>query len=317
MIRSSITGTTARPVARVRSTISSVASGSNRRRITTVQHMVAEIASWPNPQAWNIGAATTVVSPARHGIRSSIAASEPAAPPERRAPFGVPVVPEVSSTVRPGPRRLRRAAGRGAASISSSRVCTPGWVCSGSSTQASTSVSPGRRSLAWASSGANSSSYTTTVACSRSSTSRSCGPEKPVLSSSASAPMRVAAASDSTRPRWLRHRIPSVPSRSAEQLVQGDARRRPPAGRARPRSASRARRRARSPSGRAPPRARCRSSRWRRGVGSRGPGAGTVRAHRRDHAAADQHPERGQQPLQRAQQPASRLIPAPGSGAGA
>ena len=64
--------------------------------------MVAEIASWPNPQAWNIGAATTVVPPAFHGIRSSIAASEPAAPPDRRAPFGVPVVPEVSSTVRPG-----------------------------------------------------------------------------------------------------------------------------------------------------------------------------------------------------------------------
>ena len=71
--------------------------------MTTVQASVAEIASWPKPQAWNIGAATTVVSSARHGIRSSIAASASVPPPpERRAPFGVPVVPEVSRMIRPG-----------------------------------------------------------------------------------------------------------------------------------------------------------------------------------------------------------------------
>ena len=240
MIRSSITGTTARPVAPERSTISSVASGSKRRRITTVQHMVAEMASCPKPQAWNIGAATTVFSPARHGIRSSIAASDPAAPPERRAPFGVPVVPEVSSTVRPGRvgfgGRLPRLS-----SMSSSRVCTPWWEWAGSSTQASTSVSSGSRSLACASSGANSSSYTTTVACSRSSTSRSWGPENPVLSSSASAPIRVAAASASTRPRWLRHRMPSVPSRPPSSSCRARRLHRR-GGRARPRSSTRARR---------------------------------------------------------------------------
>ena len=39
---------------------------------------------------------------------------------------------------------------------------------------------------------------------SRATTSASCGPEKPVLSSRASAPRRAQAVSASTKPRWLR-----------------------------------------------------------------------------------------------------------------
>ena len=62
-IRSIITGTTDRPRARCSSTIASVASGSNRRRVTTVLPITAAITSCPKPHAWNIGAATTVVSP--------------------------------------------------------------------------------------------------------------------------------------------------------------------------------------------------------------------------------------------------------------
>ena len=74
MIRSSITGTTLRPVAPLLWTICSVASGSKRRRVTTVLDMTAAMTNCPKPHAWNIGAATTVVSPDRHGIRSSIPA---------------------------------------------------------------------------------------------------------------------------------------------------------------------------------------------------------------------------------------------------
>ena len=56
------------------------------------------------------------------------------------------------------------------------------------------------------------------------STSASWGPEKPVLSSSASAPIRAVALSASTKPRWLRHRMPTV---SAGCLAQRQRDRRP------------------------------------------------------------------------------------------
>ncbi len=95
-MRSNITGTTHNPVAWWRSTSASVASGSNLRRVTTV-HAIAEAnTSCEKPQAWNIGATTTVVSPSRHGVRRRIATRLPAPPPECLAPLGVPVVPEVS-----------------------------------------------------------------------------------------------------------------------------------------------------------------------------------------------------------------------------
>ena len=51
-------------------------------------------ASWEKPQAWNIGATTTVISSARHGVRSSTAFSSLGPPPERLAPLALPVVPD-------------------------------------------------------------------------------------------------------------------------------------------------------------------------------------------------------------------------------
>ena len=81
------------------------------RRVTIVHAIEAAMTSWPKPQAWNIGAATTTVSSARHGIRSSIAERPGAAPPECLAPLGVPVVPEVSRMTLPCGRRVRMLAG--------------------------------------------------------------------------------------------------------------------------------------------------------------------------------------------------------------
>ena len=103
MMRSNITGTTHRPVAWCRSTSSSVASGSNLRRVTTVQAIDAANTNWEKPQAWNIGATITMVSSARHGVRSRIALSVPmpAPPPDCLAPLGDPVVPEVSRIILP------------------------------------------------------------------------------------------------------------------------------------------------------------------------------------------------------------------------
>ena len=85
------------PPARCRAAIASVCSGSKCRRITRVLAIVAPSTRQPNPQAWNIGAATTRVSSVRHGTRS-IEATRSLTPPlaPRRAPFGVPVVPLVN-----------------------------------------------------------------------------------------------------------------------------------------------------------------------------------------------------------------------------
>src|SRR3569623_1525755 len=96
MIRSNITGTTHNPVARYLSTSASVAAGSNLRRVTTVQAIAEANTNWEKPQAWNIGATTTVVSPTRHGVRLKIATRLLAPPPECLAPVGVPEVPDVS-----------------------------------------------------------------------------------------------------------------------------------------------------------------------------------------------------------------------------
>ena len=158
MIRSSITGTTARPVARCSSTSARVASGSNLRRITTVQAMVAAMTSWPKPHAWNIGAATTMVcsaaprDPLEHrGQRPGAAAASGA------RPSGCRSCP--TSAARPCPGAGACAAARpGAASMSASSVCAPLAGRDGSSTQASTSTRSGPRSGASATMPANSSS---------------------------------------------------------------------------------------------------------------------------------------------------------------
>ena len=101
MMRSNITGTTASPVARCLSMRSSVASGSNLRRVTTVQAIDAANTNCEKPQAWNIGATITIGSSARHGVRSRIAlrVPTPAPPPDWLAPLGAPVVPEVSRII--------------------------------------------------------------------------------------------------------------------------------------------------------------------------------------------------------------------------
>ena len=99
MIRSNITGTTQSPVARCRSINSSVASGSNLRRVMTVHAIDAAKMSCEKPHAWNIGATTTTDSSACHGVRSRMALripGPPSVPPECLAPLGLPVVPDVS-----------------------------------------------------------------------------------------------------------------------------------------------------------------------------------------------------------------------------
>ncbi len=136
-------------------------------------------------------------------------------PPERRAPLGVPVVPEVSSTVRPGDSGRSWSAGRGAAR-SVRRACAgrpserpgrharpsprrgrpPGIVPPPAAVRTPRRTPPGWRAR-------------------RSSTSPSCGPgEAGVEQQRVSADPAEQRSRISTRPRWLRHRIPSVPERS-------------------------------------------------------------------------------------------------------
>ena len=100
----------------------STGRGSNRRRSTTVPRTPKASWSAAYPQVWNSGAAMNIFSPWRSGMRDSIAASGPNPPGcRRRAPFGVPVVPEVSTIVCPG-RAGGARSDTGAAAISPARV---------------------------------------------------------------------------------------------------------------------------------------------------------------------------------------------------
>jgi hypothetical protein len=73
-----------------------IASGSNRRRSTTVEERLMPSVKCAKPQVWNSGAAIIVFSRACSGMReSSVAAGSRERGWERLAPFGVPVVPEV------------------------------------------------------------------------------------------------------------------------------------------------------------------------------------------------------------------------------
>ena len=58
---------------------------------------------WAKPHEWNMGAAMTVVSAIRMGIRPSSASPDEIASPcrSRWAPLGVPVVPEVRIVAAP------------------------------------------------------------------------------------------------------------------------------------------------------------------------------------------------------------------------
>ena len=117
-MRCSITGTTTSADARCSAVAASVCSGSKRRRSTSVEPNRIPSTKCAKPQAWNSGAAIIVTSPSCSGIfESSAAAGSTEVGDWRVAPFGVPVVPEVRITVRPGspggtgsdgsPRRIR------------------------------------------------------------------------------------------------------------------------------------------------------------------------------------------------------------------
>lgn len=78
-------------------------SGSNLSCNTTVARSGVLICKAARPQLWNIGAAINIRSFICSGIRDSIAATVPK--PRgvgRSAPFGEPLVPEVSTTTVPG-----------------------------------------------------------------------------------------------------------------------------------------------------------------------------------------------------------------------
>src|SRR5947209_5667154 len=95
-MRDSITGTTTIAVALCSSRLSSVVSGSNRRRTTSVEPSPTPTIACMNPRAWNIGTHSSVTSRARNGTllsRPPISDNERGS--ERGAPFGVPVVPLV------------------------------------------------------------------------------------------------------------------------------------------------------------------------------------------------------------------------------
>ena len=97
-------GTIASAVARVSAIFSSVAAGSNLRRRTNVDDSIRPMLNWRKPQAWKSGAAKKVGSRECSGIRERIATiGSIGSGWPREAPFGVPVLPEVSSVIRPGP----------------------------------------------------------------------------------------------------------------------------------------------------------------------------------------------------------------------
>ena len=127
-IRESITGTTTIAVARLRSRLSSVTSGSNRRRTTSVEPSPTPTIACMNPSAWNIGTHSSVTSRERNGTllsRPPISDSECGS--ARGAPLGVPVVPLVRIVIRGHESGLGGAA-VSPASISASSVSSPGLV---------------------------------------------------------------------------------------------------------------------------------------------------------------------------------------------
>jgi len=102
MIRCSMTGT-ANSTGRWCSAIAcSVASGAKRRCSTIGQRMPSAICMAAKPQVWKIGASMSTVSLVWNGILDHSEASGPSpGRGGRRAPLGRPVVPELSTMVRP------------------------------------------------------------------------------------------------------------------------------------------------------------------------------------------------------------------------
>ncbi|EOD68354.1 hypothetical protein H480_11692 [Amycolatopsis vancoresmycina DSM 44592] len=122
MIRCSMIGTANSASHFCSAIVRSVSSASNLRISASDARSAMPICIAARPQVWNSGAATSSRSPERSGIRSRIAAAVPSPfGVGRRAPFGVPVVPEVSTISRPG-RSTGFGRSAGAAWISSSTV---------------------------------------------------------------------------------------------------------------------------------------------------------------------------------------------------
>jgi hypothetical protein len=135
--------------------LDSTRSGSKRRDSTTVEPSSIAIETLPSPQAWKAGAAMTVVSPTRSGMRDRAATASSTVAPLRAAPRGGPVVPLVRMTW----REVRRGTGGGPAvevraSASSSSVVSTSRPAAGTTP-------------------VNSASCSTARACSRSRTCRS------------------------------------------------------------------------------------------------------------------------------------------------
>ncbi len=79
-----------------------MSSGSKRRRSISVDASGSARLKCAKPHEWNIGAAIIVVCRARSGIfENSAATGSSVSGWLRAAPFGVPVVPDVSITTRP------------------------------------------------------------------------------------------------------------------------------------------------------------------------------------------------------------------------
>jgi len=204
-IRCSITGTANSAVHRCSAIARRQASGSNRRCITSVARSGMPTCNADNPQLWNTGAASRIRSPARNRMRDSSATAAPSPfGVGRRAPFGVPVVPDVSTTIAAG-RSGGVNSASGASPITSSSVGCPGGPASA---PVRTTAVNGRP----ATSGANSPSATSTrTACLRTASS-TCGRASPVLSSTVSAPSRPHASIVRTIAEWLRAMIATAPS---------------------------------------------------------------------------------------------------------
>ncbi|CAM4071159.1 hypothetical protein NONI108955_07320 [Nocardia ninae] len=102
-MRFTIVGTTIMLATRCSATSRRHSSASNRSGSTTVARSGVLIWSPASPQVWKSGAGMSIGCSMGSGIRDSSAAMVPKPLGSgRRAPFGVPLVPEVSTINRPG-----------------------------------------------------------------------------------------------------------------------------------------------------------------------------------------------------------------------
>ena len=118
--RCTITGTANRASHRCAARAASVAAGSKRRCSTIVARSAKQTWRAANPQVWKIGAAIITRSRTCSGMRSMMDTSGPKpCGVGRRAPLGVPVVPEVSTMIRPSRSGGRSSPGSAPATSSS------------------------------------------------------------------------------------------------------------------------------------------------------------------------------------------------------